>query len=175
MFPFAVGVGLILLGMVPLGTAASPPEGVLVILEEHCYSCHEEGTEKGDTRLDNLGELSLEPRLDLLNRMHEKLHFEEMPPKKQAQPTVAERASLVAWVSAELRKHNASKLEDKLRKPEFGNYLDHDKLFSGDYQNLKGFTYDRRWLISACPITRRKVTRRLATGTPLFSTPTGTR
>ena len=57
--------------------AGAPPEEVLVILEEQCFSCHEDGTEKGDVRLDNLGELALEPRLDLLNRMHEKIHFNE--------------------------------------------------------------------------------------------------
>jgi hypothetical protein len=93
-----------------------------VILEDYCFSCHEDGTEKGDIRLDNLGDLSLDARLDLLNKAQEQLVFEEMPPKKkESQPSEAERASLVAWVSGELRKHNASKLEDKLRKPEFGN------------------------------------------------------
>ena len=51
-------------------------------------------------------------------------------------------------MSGELRAHNAAKLDDKLRKPAFGNYVDHEKLFSGKYRDLKGFTYDRRWLIS---------------------------
>jgi len=120
-----------------------------VILEDYCFSCHEDGTEKGDIRLDNLGELTLDARLDLLNRVQEQVVFTEMPPKKKKnQPTEAERSVLAAWLSGELRKHNASKLEDKLRKPEFGNYVDHDKLFSGEYKDLKGFTEDRRWLIS---------------------------
>lgn len=51
-------------------------------------------------------------------------------------------------VSSELGAHNASTLEEKLQKPEFGNYVDHEKLFSGEYKDLPGFTYDRRWLIS---------------------------
>ncbi|MFT6178693.1 MAG: hypothetical protein ACJAQT_000435 [Akkermansiaceae bacterium] len=71
-----------------------------------------------------------------------------MPPKKKDQPTETERAALIAWASAELGKHNASKLEDKLRMPDFGNYVDHDKLFSGKYANLPASTPDRRWLIS---------------------------
>ena len=51
-------------------------------------------------------------------------------------------------MSTELSKHNASKLEEKLRLPAYGNYVDHDKLFSGEYKDLRGFTRDRRWLIS---------------------------
>ena len=42
----------------------------------------------------------------------------------------------------------ASTLEGKLQKPEFGNYVDHDSLFSGEHADLPGFTHDRRWLIS---------------------------
>ncbi len=118
------------------------------LLENYCYSCHEDGTEKGDIRLDHLADLELDARLDLLNKMQEQLHFEEMPPKKKDQPTEGERAALTAWASGELGKHNASKLEDKLRMPDFGNYVDHDKLFSGDYAHLKPSTPDRRWLIS---------------------------
>ena len=51
-------------------------------------------------------------------------------------------------MSTELNKHNASKLEEKLRLPAYGNYVDHDKLFSGECKDRKGFTRDRRWLIS---------------------------
>jgi len=42
----------------------------------------------------------------------------------------------------------AAKLRDKLKKPEYGNHEDHEKLFSGEYKDVPGFTYDRRWLIS---------------------------
>ncbi|MFT5906057.1 MAG: hypothetical protein ACI9E1_001662, partial [Cryomorphaceae bacterium] len=73
----------------------------------------------------------------------------EMPPRDETeQPTDAERTGMLDWLSAELKKHNASKLEDKLRMPEYGNYVEHDKLFSGDYKNLNAFTPERRWLIS---------------------------
>lgn len=118
------------------------------LLENYCTDCHEDGTAKGDIRLDNLNTLSLEARLDLLNKMQEQLHFQEMPPKKKDQPSANERAELIAWISAELGKHNASKLEDKLRMPDYGNYVDHEDLFSGNFAHLKAFTPDRRWLIS---------------------------
>lgn len=124
------------------------PAATTDLLDTYCYSCHEEGTEKGDIRLDHLDSLALDARLNLLNKIQEQLHFEEMPPKKKDQPSEQERASLITWTAGELAKHKASTLEDKLRRPDFGNYLDHDKLFSGKYAHLKPFTPDRRWLIS---------------------------
>jgi hypothetical protein len=114
----------------------------------YCYTCHESGMEKGDIRLDNLAELEVPQRLNLLNRMQEQLYFGHMPPKEEDQPTEAERKELLDFVSAELEVYKASTLEGKLQKPEFGNYVDHEKLFSGEYKNEPGFTYNRRWLIS---------------------------
>ena len=118
------------------------------LIDNYCIDCHEDGTEKGDLRLDNLSDLDLDTRIDLLNKIQEQVHFEEMPPKKKEQPSEKERTELIAWVSGELGKHNASKLEDRLRMPDYGNYVNHDKLFSGEYAHLKPFTPDRRWLIS---------------------------
>jgi len=117
------------------------------LLDQYCFSCHDD-TAKGDVRLDNLESLALDARLDLLNRMQEQIFIGEMPPKKKKQPAEAERNLLVEWLSKELQAHGASKLEDKLRKPEYGNVVDHEKLFSGKYKDLPGFTPDRRWLIS---------------------------
>ncbi len=125
------------------------PVQVEDLMANYCFDCHDEDTQKGDIRLDNLSELKLPNRLDLLNRMQEQAFFRHMPPKKKkAQPSEEERQRLVDWMSGELGKHYASTLEGKLRKPEYGNYVDHDKLFSGEFKDLPGFTYDRRWLIS---------------------------
>lgn len=124
------------------------PEEVDALLDIHCYGCHDADYQKGDIRLDTLADLETGKRLDLLNRMQEQLHFHQMPPKKKDQPTETERAELLAFLSQELGKHQASTLEEKLLKPEFGNYVDHQKLFSGEFADLPGFTYDRRWLIS---------------------------
>ena len=118
------------------------------ILDYHCYACHDEDTQKGEIRLDNLASLETSKRLDLLNRMQEQLYFEHMPPKKKRQPSDEERKALLSVISTELGLHQASTLEGKLQKPEFGNYVDHEKLFSGEYKDMPGFTYDRRWLIS---------------------------
>lgn len=124
------------------------PPGVLTVLNERCTDCHGADSAEGDVRLDDLAGLELEARLALLNRAQEQLFLGQMPPKDESQPTAAERTLLMEWVSHELQRHGASTLEQKLEKPEFGNYVDHEKLFSGESKHLPGFTYDRRWLIS---------------------------
>ncbi len=136
-----------------LGAGESPnalatPQPVQGLLRTYCYDCHDADAQKGEVRLDNLPSLTLEARLDLLNRAQEQIFLGEMPPKKKTQPSEAERGVLTEWVGKELRAHNASKLEDKLRMPEYGNVVDYNKLFSGKYKDLPGFTPDRRWLIS---------------------------
>lgn len=118
------------------------------ILSSYCTDCHEEGTEKGKLRLDQLEALPLDSLLEVMNRMHERVHFGEMPPKKEDQPTEDERKQLENWLAEVLHANHASKLEEKLRMPEYGNKVDHEKLFSGSYRNLPGHTPDRRWLIS---------------------------
>ena len=132
------------------------PNSVASVLAQRCMDCHNADLAEGDVRLDALAELGLDARLDLLNRAQEQLFLGRMPPENEEQLAAAERARLADWVSRELHKYNASKLEKKLQKPEFGNYVDHDKLFSGEFKNLPGFTYDRRWLISEY-IFQRKV------------------
>ena len=118
------------------------------ILATHCYNCHDDEDQKGDIQLDNLADLDLDKRLNILNRMQEQVYFDHMPPKKKARPSEAERKEILGFLKRELAKHEASTLEGKLQKPEYGNYVDHQKLFSGEYADVPAYTTDRRWLIS---------------------------
>lgn len=124
------------------------PGRVTKIFAERCVDCHSGDAPEGDVRLDTFDQLELTERLEMLNKVEEQLFFGLMPPEDAEQPTTAERTLLADWLSQELRRHKASKLEQKLQRPEFGNYVDHRKLFSGKYRELPGYTYDRRWLIS---------------------------
>jgi len=149
---------LVLLATVPVGLvpapAAQPEAGFRIapataqLIERHCASCHGEDSQKGDVRFDNLGTMPFAERLALLNRMQEQTFLGQMPPKdRKSQPTATERKALVEWLAGELRAHNASTLEDKLRLPAYGNYVDHDRLFSGEIKDAP-FTPARRWLVS---------------------------
>ena len=124
------------------------PSAVTNVLNARCVTCHNAANQEGNIRLDNLADLAKEDRLDLLNKAQTQLFFESMPPQDEERPTAGEKSELADWMSAELNRYNASKLEDKLRLPGYGNYVNHDKLFSGEYIGEKGFTVDRRWLLS---------------------------
>ena len=139
---------LVLLLFATSAAAPAAPDAARKVLSEYCTDCHDAAEQKGDIRLDHLDGLALDARLDLLNRVQEQAYLKHMPPPKKRQPSEEERQQLLAWVSAELKVHKASKLEGKLSKPEYGNYVEHEKLFSGEYSNLPGSTPDRRWLIS---------------------------
>jgi hypothetical protein len=127
---------LVLPGVVHVVTAAEKTTPFVLspqvteLMENYCLDCHDGESKEGDVRLDNLGSLALKGRLDLLNKVQEQLYLKEMPPKKKKkQPTGAERDQFAQWVSLELTKHAASRLEDKLRYPSYGNLVPHDKLF----------------------------------------------
>lgn len=151
--------GVLLISLTPfLATAESGkaaasdklvlPQKMEYLMEDYCWKCHEPGNEKGDVRLDNLTELSVQERLDLFNRMKEQVYFKQMPPEKEDdQPDAEERKMLLTWLSQELDSHNASTLEEKLRLPAYGNAVDHDKLFSGKIKEA-AYTSARRWLVS---------------------------
>ena len=115
------------------------------LVETYCLDCHDDDTQKGDIRLDNLASLKLTDRLDILNRVQEQLFIEAMPPKKKKkQPSTKEREDLFVWASVALDKHDASTLAHKLLNPHYGNLINHDKLFSGEIQE-EAFSPARLW------------------------------
>ncbi len=128
--------------------AFTVPDAVDSILRESCVECHNSELAEGNVDFTGLVDAELAQRLEVLNKAQEQLHFGLMPPKEAGQPDAADQKVLRQWLSAELQVHGPSRLEDKLRKPEYGNYVDHDALFSGRHIELAPFTYDRRWLIS---------------------------
>ena len=121
---------------------------VKTVIERYCAECHGGGSAEGNVQLDALSRLDHDERLELLNKAQEQLFFRRMPPDDAEQPTDSDHQALAEMLASELKRFGASKLEEKLRRPEYGNYVDHDELFSGRITHPRGFTYDRRWLIS---------------------------
>lgn len=124
------------------------PDDVRGIIQENCLDCHAASRSEGNVDLESLAGLGLSERLEVLNKAQEQLHFGLMPPPEAAAVNAEDQVVLKNWIKAELKPYDASRFEEKLRKPEYGNYVDHDELFSGRHKGLPGFTYDRRWLIS---------------------------
>ena len=131
------------------------------MLNHYCIECHDHETQKGDVRLDNFTELRETLQFDLLNRVEEQVFVGSMPPEKADQPTGTEREVLFTVINRwnELA-GKKSLFRAKLESPAYGNYLDHHELFSGEHGDLKGFTRDRKWLISE-HIFREKMNRLL--------------
>lgn len=123
------------------------PTEVESLMRSYCFECHEDNSSEGGVRFDNLAALENPARLELLNRALEHTFSGEMPPSESDQPTIAERDALVEWLWNELKKFDDVRLEDKLRYYKYANYLNHNKLFSGEVE-LKPFTRSRRWRVN---------------------------
>jgi hypothetical protein len=155
--PF-IGVCLVSLPSLGWTQEASPlviPENIQAIVTSRCMDCHSGESAEGSVRFDNFARLKLDAKLELLNRSQDQIFFGLMPPDDAEQPGPKERDLLAGWLRRELRSRNASKLDDKLRHPAFGNYVDHEKLFDGSIRD-QPFTPARRWLVSP-PIFHERV------------------
>ncbi|MFN3168756.1 MAG: DUF1588 domain-containing protein [Phycisphaeraceae bacterium] len=147
---------------------AEPPEPdptvlkdkALGVLDTYCVSCHGPEQQKGSVRLDALETVEPVALQKLYASVKQAVHFEDMPPAKAKQPTDAERQALQRWLESQLTGDAARALQEKLRRFEYGNAVDHEDLFSGEYADLPGYTHDRRWMISEF-IFNQKVNRLL--------------
>ncbi len=152
---------MVLAAMLVAGNAAaraadgvSIPSNVNGVLTKFCSECHNSDTSEGNVSFAELSKQELTARLDVLGKAQEQIRFGLMPPKDSAQPSEEQRLAVSEWISSELRKHNAPTLEDKLRLPNYGNRVEHSKLFSGEIK-AKPFTPARRWLVSPQIFTER--------------------
>lgn len=123
------------------------PEPVRAALSAHCVGCHGEKKQKGDVRFDRLNALEAGALRDLLGRLQEAVHFREMPPEAAKELAPEAREALMAWSGTEIKRLGGADLTDKLKLPNYGNAVDHAKLFGGEIKDA-GYTPARRWLVS---------------------------
>ncbi len=123
------------------------PADVFAVIQSACIDCHQGESAEAGVRFDQFESLHQTTQIELLNRVQDQLFYELMPPEDADQPSDAERKRLAGWLRRELRARKASKLDEKLREPAYGNYVDHETLFDGSITD-KPFTPARRWLVS---------------------------
>jgi len=86
--------------------AAEPTE----FLSKHCLECHDEDTRKGGLDLSKLKPEWADPKTNhQWERVYDRVHDAQMPPKKFEQPAAAERAQFVESVRSALHKVSHSK------------------------------------------------------------------
>jgi hypothetical protein len=124
-------------------------ESVSLFLTNYCADCHgENGNESGVVLSSIRFDLAAGHDMELWNTVLRQLHLEEMPPTESQQPEPHERAAVIGWINSELKKSgNVSDLYAKLESPSFGNYVNHEKLFSGEI-TAEPFSPARLWRTS---------------------------
>jgi hypothetical protein len=129
------------------GAGIRIPERQHQFLSEFCFDCHNNNSAAADLDLQNIDTLEPSVQIEVFNRIQEQLFFGLMPPTNERQPESESRIIFSAWVREELQARHASNLDDKLQFPGYGNYVDHELLFSNT-NKLPASTPSRRWLVS---------------------------
>ncbi|MDB4810054.1 DUF1588 domain-containing protein [bacterium] len=123
--------------------------GVADLLREHCIDCHNPDDPAGEIDLVSLVDpLNVNPDLSRWESVLTQLVLGEMPPLGESQPTEVEKGEVVKRIHMELDKSGRRfDLFEKLDSPEFGNLVNHQKLFSGDVLD-KPYSPARLWRTS---------------------------
>jgi hypothetical protein len=124
-------------------------ETVAPFLAKYCADCHGKNSNDSGVVLSSISfDLASGHDLEHWNTVLRQLHLEEMPPTESEQPEQHERDAVMLWINAELKKSgNVSDLYSKLESPSFGNYVNHEKLFSGEV-TAEPFSPARLWRTS---------------------------
>ncbi len=153
-------IGL-LLGSLPStlrAADAAPPEAAVAeaqrfglqasaFLSKFCSNSAWPGYAEAELRFDNIPlDFENADTTVMWRRILEQVLFSEMPPRdSDPLPTTAERSQFVSLVEARLTDLGQGlNLDEKMLLPAYGNFVDHDLLFSGTIQD-KPFTPARLW------------------------------
>ena len=105
-------------------------------LRTYCVECHNADKAKADFRLDDIeGAITAGRDTERWEKALEMLSIGDMPPEKaERQPAKAQRQQVAAWIKTELKKIGRGPDDARLNRPEFGNRVDHEALFSGEHK-----------------------------------------
>jgi hypothetical protein len=115
-------------------------------LQQYCYDCHNTETQEGGVRFDTLDDTPGDAAtVDLWNRILTQVQIREMPPPDSQQPTSSQRVAFLQQLGETLSSAgHGPEQDEKLLLPQFGNYVDHEKLFDGSVTELP-YTPARLW------------------------------
>ena len=149
-------------------------ELVRPFVEKHCIDCH-----SGDSAEADLDLATLKPSItsdvdaDRWIKVLEQLQTNLMPPRSEPRADTRVRVSVIRWIESSIYASDFGEAyRRKMLLPAFGNYVDHELLFSGEIKE-KAFTPARIWRFSPYQFsTQKKVGKVRGIQNPFdFSTP----
>ncbi|MEX0867764.1 MAG: c-type cytochrome domain-containing protein, partial [Pirellulales bacterium] len=124
-------------------------------VKQYCADCHNDADREGDLSLASIShDFRDAQQTATWSGMLDMLELGEMPPKEAKQPPGKEQALVMDWIRIELGHAGVERDATLLARPEYGNYVDHDKLFDGSVTE-KPYTMPRLWRVRSenYPIT----------------------
>ncbi len=115
-------------------------------LNSHCVKCHGTRVQEADLTLHDLGSNLRDAQTAATwQRVFEQVQLDNMPPEDERRPNAGKRKAFLETLQFELAHAGIELDNERLLRPEFGNYVDHDKLFDGSITALPA-TVSRVWL-----------------------------
>ena len=117
-------------------------------LVQHCSDCHSADLQEGSVRLDNFASVGSARKESLLNRIEEQVFLGQMPPRDAGDFSVEQQRDLLSRIQSNFAELGTISLfREKIKSPGYGNYINHDRLFSGEIK-AKAFSAPRLWRTS---------------------------
>lgn len=118
------------------------------LLIQHCSDCHSAESQEGNVRLDNFASLDSARKESLLNRIEEQVFLRRMPPSDAGELSGERHGEFLSLIRTHFGELGTSSLfREKILSPGYGNYIDHDRLFSGEI-TAPPFSPPRLWRTS---------------------------
>ena len=121
-----------------LTASALQPSGfeqkIKPFLKENCIRCHGAKKQKGKLALHEVSvDFAKAETSDLWLEILAQLTARDMPPAdEETQPTDSQRNAVIEWIDRQLLTAGSGETyRKKLLAPEYGNWVNHEKLFSG--------------------------------------------
>ena len=131
----------------PVAPAAEAPTN---FLKTYCVQCHGPEKQKGKVALHDLGtDLGDSNTAGRWVAILEQLTTGDMPPQEAEKiPENSKRSGMIQWIEQRLQESGRDQAyREKLLAPEYGNWVNHEKLFSGEIRTLP-FSPSRIWRLS---------------------------
>ena len=147
---YSAGILTLLLTLVNSTFAKESDENLRRFLKSYCVNCHGEEAQEGEVAFHDASlEFDDTDTANLWLAMLEQLRAGDMPPPEETnRPSEEEQNAVMAWLDRQLLTAGSGEAyRKKLLAPEYGNWVDHDQLFSGEIETPP-FSPSRLWRLS---------------------------